>query len=102
MKNSTYPHKDSSPAAQNDTTAHSDSLKAVRGILKRLPHSLRSFAVTDFLLSGSLKVFLILFIVFSANSAFADEISSTASYSLGGKYRMFGAGRGEVEKSDEW
>ncbi|MBR6876688.1 MAG: hypothetical protein IKN18_01155 [Neisseriaceae bacterium] len=58
--------------------------------------------MTDFLFSGSLKGFLILFIVFAANSAFADEISSTASYSLGGKYRMFGAGRGEVEKSDEW
>ena len=48
--------------------------------------------------SGSLKVFLILFIVFSANSAFADEISSTANYLPGGQYRMFGAGRGDVEK----
>ena len=58
--------------------------------------------MTDFYLSGCLKGFLILFIVFSANSAFADEISSTASYSPSGDYRMFGAGRGEVEKSDEW
>ena len=76
----------------------SGSLKAVRVVLKRLPHSLRSFAMTDFLLSGSLKVFLILFIVFSANSAFADEISSTANYLPGGQYRMFGGGRGDVEK----
>ena len=33
----------------------SGSLKAVRVVLKRLPHSLRSFAMTDFLFSGSLK-----------------------------------------------
>ena len=58
--------------------------------------------MTDFLLSGCLKGFLILFIVFFANSAFANEISSTGNYLLGGDYRMFGAGRGEVEKSDEW
>ena len=58
--------------------------------------------MTDFLFSGSLKGFLILFIVFFANSAFADEISSTGNYLPGGDYRMFGAGRGEVEKSDEW
>ena len=34
---------------------YSGSLKAVRVVLKRLPHSLRSFAMTDFYLSGSLK-----------------------------------------------
>ncbi|MBQ9600491.1 MAG: hypothetical protein IJR46_00555 [Neisseriaceae bacterium] len=33
----------------------SGSLKAVRVVFKRLPHSLRSFAMTDFLLSGCLK-----------------------------------------------
>ena len=76
----------------------SGCLKATRVVLKRLPHSLRSFAMTDFFLSGSLKVFLILFIVFSANSAFADEISSTGNYLPGGQYRMFGGGRGDVEK----
>ena len=74
MKNPTYPHKNSSPTVQNDATIH----------------------------SGCLKGFLILFIVFAANSAFADEISSTGNYLPGGDYRMFGAGRGEVEKSDEW
>ena len=38
----------------------SGSLKAVRVVLKRLPHSLRSFAMTDFYLSGSLKNAVIL------------------------------------------
>ncbi|MBQ9601918.1 MAG: hypothetical protein IJR46_07915, partial [Neisseriaceae bacterium] len=33
----------------------SGSLKTVRIVFKRLPHSLRSFAMTDFFLSGSLK-----------------------------------------------
>ncbi|MBQ9601077.1 MAG: hypothetical protein IJR46_03610 [Neisseriaceae bacterium] len=51
MKNLTYPYKDSSPTVQNDALPHSGSLKAVR-VLKRLPHSLRSFAMTDFLLGA--------------------------------------------------
>ena len=48
VKNPSYPHKDSSPTAQNDATAHSGSLKATRIVLKRLPHSLRSFAMVAF------------------------------------------------------
>ena len=78
----------------------SGSLKAVRGVLKRLPHSLRSFAMTDFLLSGSLK--LVLAIIFSLffNIAFAQtpDFANPQNYKPGGKYRMFGAGRGTVEK----
>ena len=55
VKNPIYPHKDSSPTVQNDATAHSGNLKTVRVAFKRLPHSLRSFAMTDFYLSGCLK-----------------------------------------------
>ena len=77
----------------------SGSLKAVR-VLKRLPHSLRSFAMADFLLSGSLK--LVLAIIFSLffNIAFAQtpDFANPQNYKPGGKYRMFGAGRGTVEK----
>ncbi|MBR6876756.1 MAG: hypothetical protein IKN18_01515, partial [Neisseriaceae bacterium] len=54
-KNPSYPHKDSSPTVQNDALPHSGSLKTVRVAFKRLPHSLRSFAMTDFYLSGCLK-----------------------------------------------
>ena len=85
----------------------SGCLKAVRVVLKRLPHSLRSFAMTDFLLSGSLKnrfsklfkLCLITVFTFSAPPIFAqNDLDKTYHYTPGGKYRMFGAGRGKVEK----
>ena len=84
----------------------SGSLKATR-VLKRLPHSLRSFAITDFLFSGSLKnrfsklfkLCLITIFTFSAHPIFAqNDLDKTYHYTPGGKYRMFGAGRGKVEK----
>ena len=43
-----------------NNTNFSGSLKAIRVVLKRLPHSLRSFAMTDFYLSGSQKSTIIL------------------------------------------
>ena len=112
----------------------SGSLKAVRGVLKRLPHSLRSFAMTDFYLSGSLKnavilnetknpsyphkdsspvvqndatthsgslkLVLALILMFCCNITFAQtpDFANPQNYKPGGKYRMFGAGRGTVEK----
>ena len=52
-------------------------------------------------LSGSLNVFLTLILVFCYHTSFADtapDFTKTSNYKPGGKYRMFGAGRGTVEK----
>ena len=42
------------------------------------------------------KIALIFALVFSVNTAFANDITKTENYLPGGKYRMFGAGRGDV------
>ena len=42
------------------------------------------------------KIALIFALVFSVNTAFANDIIKTENYLPGGKYRMFGAGRGDV------
>ena len=69
----------------------SGSLKATR-VLKRLPHSLRSFAITDFLFSGSLKnrfsklfkLCLITIFTFSAHPIFAqNDLDKTYHYTPG-------------------
>ena len=42
------------------------------------------------------KIALIFALVFSVNATFANDITKTENYLPGGKYRMFGAGRGDV------
>ena len=42
------------------------------------------------------KMALVFALVFSVNATFANDITKTENYLPGGKYRMFGAGRGDV------
>ena len=44
------------------------------------------------------KIALIFALGFSVNTAFANDLRDTSLYTPGGKYRMFGSGRGTVEK----